>query len=161
MNERHDEPYDPLLDELRNLFAQDDPIPPVVTQTARAALGWRRLDADLAELLSDSSLDTEALALARGAGTALRSVSFSAGPLTIDVEIHGEGADRTVLGQLSLPVQARIELHTTDEAATTATESDKLGRFRLKLPAASSIRLRVAIGDPDGPNWIETSWVPL
>jgi hypothetical protein len=52
-------------------------------------------------------------------------------------------------------------LHTTDEAAPTATESDKLGRFRLKLPAASSIRLRVAIGDPDRPNWIETSWIPL
>jgi hypothetical protein len=158
MNEHDDDQHDPLLSELRSLFAQDDPVPPLVTQTAKAALGWQRFDTDLAELLADSSLDCS---LARGAGATLRSLSFSAGPLTIDVEIHGEGADRTVLGQLSPPARARIAVQTADQPAPTATESDNLGRFRTKLPAASSIRLRVAIGDPDSPNWIETSWIPL
>jgi hypothetical protein len=161
MNENDAGQHDPMLDELRNLFAQDDPVPPLVTQTAKAALGWRRLDADLAELLSDSSLDAESLTLARGAGAALRSVSFSAGPLTIDVEIRGEGPDRTMLGQVSPPARARIEVQTADGSAATATDSDDLGRFRTRLPVASSIRLRVAIGDRDRPNWIETSWIPL
>jgi hypothetical protein len=62
------DPDDPLVAELRTLVARVDPVPPLVTQVAKAALGWRRLDADLAELLSDSALETEALALARGPG---------------------------------------------------------------------------------------------
>ena len=110
-----DDHHDPLLDELRDMFAGDDPVPPLVTEMAKASLGWRRLDADLAELLTDSSLESESFALARGVGATLRSVSFSAGRLTIDVEIHGEGADRTMLGQLSPPTHASIEVQTPDE----------------------------------------------
>ena len=102
--------HDPLLDELRALFAQDDPVPPLVSEAARAALGWRRLDAELAELCGDSALDSRALALARGDAATLRSASFSSGVVTIDVEFHGEGADRTMLGQLSPPVRARVEV---------------------------------------------------
>ena len=44
------------------LFAEVDPVPPLVIETAKASLGWRRLDADLAELLSDSALEEEAFA---------------------------------------------------------------------------------------------------
>ncbi len=50
---------------------------------------------------------------------------------------------------------------TTDARASTVTESDNLERFRAKLPPARSIRLRVAREGPQGPNWIETSWIPL
>ncbi len=159
MNQRDDE-HEQLVDELRDLFSIDDPVPQLVTQSAKAAIGWRRLDAELAELLADSALDAESLALARGAKAMLRSMSFSAGRLTIDVEIHGEGADRTALGQLSPPARARIELQSADQAESTIVESDSLGRFRTKLPASGSIRLRVAT-DPDGTNWVETSWIPL
>lgn len=163
MNEP-DEPdpdHDPLIEELRSLFANDDPVPPLVTETAKASLGWRRLDADLAELLADSSLDSESLAAARGTKATVRSVSFSAQSLTIDVEIHGEGTDQTILGQLSPPARTAIEVQTVDEAAPTAIESDDLGRFRVKLPAAGAIRLRLAIGDPQESSWVETSWIPL
>lgn len=158
---QHDHEHEQLVDELRELFSKVDPVPPLVTQAAKAALDWRRLDAELAELLADSALDAESLALTRGARATLRSMSFSAGPLTIDVEIRGEGPDRTMLGQVSPPARARIEVQTADGSAATATESDDLGRFRTKLPAAGSIRLRVATGDRDRPNWIETSWIPL
>jgi len=160
VNEPRDD-HDPLLDEMRNLFTHDDPVPPLVTEAAKAALGWRRLDADLAELLSDSSLEAESLALARGARATLRSIGFSAGPLTIDVEVHGESTDRSVLGQLSPPTRTRIEIQTADEAEPTAIESDALGRFRSALPPANAFRLRVAIGDAAAPRWIETSWIAL
>jgi hypothetical protein len=159
MNQRNDE-HDRLVDELRDLFSKRDPVPPLVTRSAKAALGWRRLDAELAEFLADSALDAESLAVARGARATLRSMSFSAGRLTIDVEIHGEGAERTALGQLHPPARARIELQSADQAASTVIESDDLGRFRTKLPPAGSIRLRVA-GDAVGETWIETSWIPL
>jgi hypothetical protein len=156
-----DDHHDPLLDELRDMFAGEDPVPPLVTEMAKASLGWRRLDADLAELLTDSSLESQSLALARGAGATLRSVSFSAGRLTIDVEIHGEGADRAMLGQISPPTHASIEVQTPDEAEPARTEADALGRFRTQLPAAKSVRLRVGVGDPAAPKWIETSWIAL
>jgi hypothetical protein len=153
--------HDPLVDELRTLFSQADPVPALVTETAKAALGWRRLDAELAELLGDSALDAGALALARGAGATLRSASFSAGEVTIDVEFHIDGAERTVLGQLSPPTAARIEVQAANESASSTTESDGLGRFRTQLPAGGSIRLRVTIGDADGARLIETSWIAL
>ncbi|MDQ6778133.1 MAG: hypothetical protein M3071_18405 [Actinomycetota bacterium] len=163
MNEpdEHEHEREPLIDEYRNLFANDDPVPPLVTETAKASLGWRRLDADLAELLTDSSLEDEAVARARGAGATVRAVSFSSGRLTIDVEISGEGSDVTVLGQLSPPAHARIEVQTPDEPASAVANADELGRFRIKLPVAKAFRLRVATGDPAEPKWIETSWIPL
>jgi hypothetical protein len=157
---QHEDDHEQLVDELRELFSKDDPVPAVVTQAAKAALGWRRLDAELAELLADSALDAESLAAARGSRATLRSMSFSAGRLTIDVEIHGEGADRIALGQLFPPGRATIELQNADQAESTTVESDNLGRFRTRLPASGSIRLRVA-SDPDRANWVETSWIPL
>jgi len=161
MDEHEDDQLDPLLDELRSLFKRHDPVPPLVTRSATAALGWRRLDADLAELLADSALDADALALARGDVATLRSVTFSAGALTIDIEIQLQGAARTLLGKLSPAARTKIELQSSGEATPIGTESDRLGRFRIKLPAASSIRLRVAVGNADAANWIETSWIPL
>jgi hypothetical protein len=156
----HEDEHEQLVDELRDLFSVDDPVPPLVTQAAKAALGWRRLDAELAELLADSALDAESLAVARGSRATLRSMSFSAGRLTIDVEIHGEGDDRVALGQLSPPGRATIEVQSADQAESTTVESDSLGRFRTKLPGSGSIRLRVA-ADPAQANWVETSWIPL
>lgn len=45
-----------LMAELRGLFADVDPVPPRVLETARAALGWRRPGAALEELLSSTGL---------------------------------------------------------------------------------------------------------
>jgi hypothetical protein len=47
------------------------------------------------------------------------------------------------LGQLSTPRRARVELQNADQAAPTITESDDLGRFRITLPVAGSIPLRI------------------
>jgi hypothetical protein len=157
---QHDYEHEQLVDELRELFLKVDPVPPLVTQAAKAALDWRRLDGELAELLADSPLEAESLALTRGARATLRSMSLSAGRLTIDVEIHGGGADRIALGQLSPPGRATIKLQSADQAEPTTVESDNLGRFRIKLPDTGSIRLRVA-SDPDEASWVETSWIPL
>jgi hypothetical protein len=55
------DPDEMLMVELRGLFTDVDPVPPLVIETAKASLGWRRLDADLAELLSDSALEEAAM----------------------------------------------------------------------------------------------------
>ncbi len=160
MTTHDDEQNDPLVAELRELFAHGDPVPRLVTETAKASLGWRRLDADLAELLSDS-LDVESYAVVRGDAT-LRSVSFAADRLTIDLEIRGDGPQQTLLGQLSPSAETRVEVQTASEPKPMEVRSDRLGRFRATVAAGSSIRLRVAIGDPDqSSGWIETSWISV
>jgi hypothetical protein len=156
------DPDGPLVTELRTLFARVDPVPPLVTQAGKAALGWRRLDADLAELLSDSALEEQALARARGAGAPVRSVLFSAGELTIDIEIHPDDDRRRLLGQLSPPTTASIEIQSADAAVAATASSDSMGRFRAQLPGGGAIRLRVVPGDTT--SWasgIETSWITI
>jgi hypothetical protein len=162
MNHRQD-PDEPLVADLREYFARVDPVPPLVTQAAKAALGWRRLDADLAELLADSTLEAESLATVRGAGVgaAVRSVSFGAGELTIDLEIHVADKRRTLLGLLTPPSIARIEIQTADGATGATAESDATGRFRTQLPAGGRVRLRLMSLDPGSGPLVETSWITI
>jgi hypothetical protein len=156
------DPDEALVGELRSLFAALDPVPPVVAETARAALGWRRLDADLAELLGDSAVQADALAGARGPGGSGRSVSFRAGELTIDLEIHVDGAQRTLLGQLSPGSAGEIEIQTLDGEHAVTASMDRLGRFRARIPGERSIRLRLAAArGPGSVRAVETSWIAI
>lgn len=144
--------------ELRAFLTEADPVPPVVREMAKASLGWRRLDADLAELLSDSALVEEPLALTRGTDAPARAVTFSASGLTIDIEVHPEEQGRTLLGQLSPPREGTIEIQRMGEAPI-ATEADRLGRFRVRLPGGGPIRFRVLGASADAP--VETSWITV
>ena len=160
MNTRPD-PDAELMEELRAVLKRVDPVPPEVDEFARAALGWRRLDADLAELLADSALESERAALTRSGDAALRSVTFRASDLTIDVQVATDGDVRTVLGQLAPPpAEATVEVQAADGSLLATAESDALGRFRLVLPTGGRVRLRVLRRDPPAAP-IETSWLSL
>ncbi|HSC04576.1 MAG TPA: hypothetical protein VLC49_14700 [Solirubrobacteraceae bacterium] len=152
------DPDERLIGELRAFFADVDQVPPLVSETAKASLGWRRLDADLAELLSDSALKEEPFALARGSEAPARAVTFSSSALTIDIEVHVADEARTLLGQLSPPAAASIEVQTTTEEIVSS-EADQLGRFRVRLPAGGAIRLRILGADGNPP--VETSWITV
>jgi hypothetical protein len=144
------DPDDKLIEELRSVLRRTDPVPGDVTDFAKAAFGWRRLDADLAELLEDSALESESAALARGSGG--RSLTFRSDDLTIDIEVEAD----TLLGQLApVPNSATIELQDTNRTVVTTTESDTLGRFRLTLQVDGRLRLRVLRPDAQP---LETSW---
>ena len=156
MNER-EEQDEALIEQLRTAFGAEAP-PASVTDFAKAALTWRRVDAELAELLSDSALDAEP-ALARGGDTVVRSVSFSAGETIVELEVHPDGEGRTLLGQLS-PAGARtIELQWADGGASAQARSDLIGRFRLRLEHGGTVRLRIADDQPG--TSVETAWIPI
>ena len=158
MSERPD-PHAELLDELRAVLGRVDPVPPEVTEFAGAALGWRRLDADLAELLADSALEAESAALTRSGGSDGRWLTFRSDELAIDVEIEAEGGAFTMRGQLAPPLSsATIEVQAADGSVIAASESDELGRFRLTLDARGRVRLRI-LRPPVAP--VETSWLSL
>src|ERR1700733_1216168 len=145
------DPEERLMAELRAFFADVDAVPSLVVETAKASLGWRRLDADLAELLNDSALEEQAFALARSGEASARAVTFSSGDLTIDIEVHADDEGRTLLGQLSPPAPARVEIHPMVQAPVS-TEADRMGRFRVRLAAGDTIRLRILdAGERGGP----------
>jgi hypothetical protein len=162
MNDQSDQdPDESLVSDLRAFFARVDPLPTLVTQTAKAALGWRRLDADLAELLSDSALESDTLVAVRGGAAPVRSVSFRARELTIDVEIHAEGAGLVLLGMLTPAIEATLEVQRADGDVLATAESDALGRFRVKLPTGGSIRLRLLPPAAGSASEIHTSWITI
>ena len=158
-----DETQEHVAEALRSLFARIDPVPASVTESGKASYAWRRIDAELAELLADSAIDAESLALARGGGAPVRSVSFGIGRLTIDLEIQVDQPKRTIRGQLSPPSSAHIEIHRADHRPPITSDADSLGRFSARLPEGGPIRLRIASiqssGRPSAP--IETSWFAI
>jgi len=157
----HPDPHAGLLRELRSLLERLDPVPPAVTEFGRAALGWLRIDAELAELLADSALESDAGVLTRAAGAARRWLTFRAGEFAIDLEVEVDGAARTLLGQFAPPPPgASVEVQAADGTLSAATEADSLGRFRLRLEAGGRVRLRVLPHDASGA-LVETSWFPL
>jgi hypothetical protein len=150
---------DTLEQELTELLGRADPMPPTVLEAGRAALGWRRLDAELAELLADSALGTEELSLARGVEVPLRSVTFGTGRRAIDLDVDERGQARTLRGQLSPAVQVTVEVQRQDGTTLASVRADSFGRFVVELPSAGTIRLRLT-GDPEL-GTIETAWITV
>jgi len=148
-----------LLEELRALGREVDPVPPHVESYAKAALGWRRIDAELAELLADSALDRESLSHTRSGLARARSVTFRSGDLELDLEISEHDEGLVLLGQLAPAEEADVEVQRDDGSIAAATASDELGRFRLELTVGGRVRLLVRRAPPAPP--IETSWVGI
>jgi hypothetical protein len=148
-----------LLDDLRRLAREVDPVPNEVTSFAKAALGWRRIDSELAELLSDSALDPAWASLARSGVARARSVTFRAEDLEIDLSIEEDGPGLVLLGQLAPPGPADVEVQRDDSSVPASETADELGRFRIALTEGGRIRLRVLREAPASP--IETSWIGI
>jgi hypothetical protein len=148
---------DLLLGELRRLASVADPVPELLVHAGRESLTWLRVDAELAELLSDSIVDDERLALVRSSG-GVRAVTFEADGFTIELDILGEGAQRTLVGQLVPAGPAEIEVQTGEAAMTVA--ADTHGRFRAENVPEGRMRLRVT-GHPAASGPAETSWITI
>jgi hypothetical protein len=153
------EPMEPwqeaLVTELRAFGRRADPVPSEVLFQARGSLAWRRVDAELAELLFDSLLSDELAAGVRGPGDGTRLISFEAGDLSIELEISETGSQRRMIGQIVPPQVATIELRSSSQIQEV--DSDELGRFGLDriAPGPVSLRCRLVAGD----RTIETGWV--
>lgn len=156
------DPDEMLLGELASVLRAVDPVPAHVDAAAKAILGWRRLDADLAELLSDSAVDSDRLAGVRGeADPTLRRLSFGSAPLELDLEVRTTREGATVLGQLAPGAAASIAVERAGgEAAANAT-ADELGRFRLALPSGTTFRLVVTGHPASGSRPTVTDWVQV
>jgi hypothetical protein len=148
---------DHLLAEWRALVSGLDPAPAEVTEFAKGALGWRRVDAELAEILADSQL-TGAAAGTRTGGHGPRTVSLEAQTVRLDLQIDAEDGSMRILGQITPAAAASVEAQRDDLTSGGNTETDAHGRFRLVLPGGGRIRLRIErAGFPP----VETAWLPI
>jgi hypothetical protein len=145
--------HDDLLGELRRLARTVDPVPDEVTAYAQSALGWRRVDAELAELLADSWLETDALA--RSGEGAARHLSFRAAALELDLDVEQGEAGALVLCQLAPAGAAEVDAQRDDGTVIAHATADELGRLRIEL--AGPARVRLVVTRP-GAVAVETSW---
>jgi len=152
-----DEPADTeLTEELRQIAARIEPVPPRLLQAAVEAFTWRTIDADLAELVFDSLADDRETALVRGSQHD-RLLSFRAGDLAIEVEVGTAGSARSLIGQLDPPQRATVDIRHSGGVVTL--QADELGRFSADSLPVGPVSLRCALAGTGPP--VVTEWVPI
>jgi hypothetical protein len=144
--------------ELSRAIARIDPVPAPLVEAASGALAWRTIDADLAELVFDSLTDSAGAALVRG-GDQARMLTFQAGGRTIDLEVTGSAGSRELVGQLTPPGPARVEIR--QGALARRADADDLGRFTAGGLQAGPVSLRCQATGAPGGSPVVTDWVTI
>jgi hypothetical protein len=106
--------------------AQADP-PPSLLAGAEWVQDWSTMDAELADLTYDSSVDLE---LTARAGGGLRELTFVSGGRTIEMEIGPEARHVTVNGTVRPPVGGSVQLLVSGELF--AADLDASGAFEVR-----------------------------
>jgi hypothetical protein len=121
-----------LAAEVSRLFRTADPVPPQLLAAASASLAWRDPDAALAALVLDSAV----AGVASGVRSSVddpsgepRLLSFALADLVIDLELTVADQRVELIGQVSRPEPATIEVR--HPGGSRSDRTDQLGRFRL------------------------------
>ncbi|WP_327004722.1 hypothetical protein OHA72_58485 [Dactylosporangium sp. NBC_01737] len=137
-----------LGEAVTRMFVAADPVPARLLQAASSGLAWRDPDAALAALLLDSAV--------AGAPAGVRAdpddgqprvLSFDSGDTVIDVEVIVDGALVRLVGQVSRPVVAPLQVRHTGGEWSGAT--DHLGRFSVPDLPVGPLRIRWGPATPD------------
>jgi hypothetical protein len=136
-----------LLAELRDAMLAAEQVPPRFVAAGKASFAWRTADAELAALTHDSTT----LAGTRTETADIRSMTFVAPTLTIEVELMPDG----LAGQLVPPQPGRIELQPREGTPRSAT-ADDVGWFVISPPPRGLFRIRVTVASGTS---VATPWV--
>jgi hypothetical protein len=139
-----------LLAALRADLDSHDPVPAAVLESARAALTWRTVDAELAALTADSALTGAGVRASAGS----RALTFECDTGVIVLEVLPEDEVRTLVGQTDRP--AALEVRHGGEPLRV--ETDEHGRFRVEGIRAGPVSVRAVFADSPG-SPVVTSWV--
>jgi hypothetical protein len=141
---------DELMDQLRRIAGNVDPVPPLANETAQAAFSTRRLDEELAELLHDSDLAVSQGI--RGAGP--RMLSFESGAVSLELQLDTARGQLVVRG-MSVGTVGDADVETSSTGGH-AVPIDERGWFRIDgLPLEP---LRVRVRDTSGAT-VTTGWI--
>lgn len=139
-----------LLDRLAAVL--DDPPPPDVLASARAAYSWRSLEAEL--LPGPRGAPDDSQLVLRGASGS-RLETFRGGGVLVELEVGADGEDRHLVGRVE-PGDAVVVLLRPDGAVRPLV-LDALGRFVADGLAAGPVALRLRLGD----RTVRTGWLVL
>lgn len=147
-----------LLSSLRRAAEGADPEPAYLRDLGRAAFSVRRVDAELAQLVADSTRQRE-LVRSAASGADPRLVTFVAGDVTIEVQVSRVQTHPYLIGLVdgvAVPEGARVDVEAAS-GALERTEVDDLGRFTVDEVPRGLIRLRVVAEGVD----VTTDWMSL
>lgn len=132
-----------ILDGIRSLYEQADPMPAGLPERIRFSLALHGMEAEVARLTAE---DDSRLVAARGAEHS-RTVTFDSESLTIMIRIGPGGKDTVRIDGWLAPAQRReIEMQTT--AGTQRVSSDDQGRFAFPSLPRGTARLAVRAAEP-------------
>jgi hypothetical protein len=142
---------DDFYNRLAGVVATHDTVPPDVVEAAKASFWWRSVEDELADLVYDSSLDSDLLVGVRGGSG--RQLTFATDEVAIEVEVDAPPGSRMV-GQLVPPQPAEIEIRHLDGSIFLA--ADELGRFSsASVPEGPmSLRCKRPTGSPLATDWV-------
>lgn len=139
---------DELGEAVTRMFVAADPVPAALLEAASAGLAWRDPDAALAALLLDSAVAGAPAGVRAGEDDeAPRLLSFAVGDTVIDVEVIADGGRVTLVGQVSRPVVAPIQVR--HAGGDWTGDTDHLGRFSVPDLPAGPLRIRWGPAAPD------------
>jgi hypothetical protein len=143
-----------LLAALGDAMKARQEVPEWFVETGKNAYAWHNIDAELAQLTYDSSVDADRsqVAAVRSESASIRALTFTSARLSIELEV----ASDSLLGQIVPPRAGTLEVHTT--AGVTSWPVDEIGCFLLAPIPASPFRLRCRT--EDGAD-ILTGWITL
>jgi hypothetical protein len=144
---------DDFYNRLAGVVATHDTVPADVIEAAKASYWWRSVEDELADLVYDSSLDSDLLVGVRGGSG--RQLTFATEEVTIELEVEGPPGSRMV-GQLVPPQSAEIEIRHLDGSIFLA--ADELGRFSSASVPEGPVSLRC---NPPAGSPLATDWVTL
>ncbi|MGB8384646.1 MAG: hypothetical protein WCG47_25960 [Dermatophilaceae bacterium] len=147
-----------LLTMLRRVVEVLDPEPEYLRELGRAAFSVRRVDAELAELVSDSALQRE---LVRSASEDPRLLTFQVGGLFIELQVSRLETRRELIGlveglESAGEGEGRVEIEAARGDVLSAP-LDEFGRFGFDEVPMRLVRFRVLTTAVD----VTTDWVNL
>src|SRR5437667_5408571 len=126
------------LAQLRGVATVADPTPSLVLESAKAAFGLRRLDAELAELVHDSAIDADAV-LVRGDDD-VRMLSFENVDIAVEMQVTPRNHSHVLLAFVTGATGSVTVEHSAGEISV---ELDDAGRLRVEGIPAGPFRLHL------------------
>ena len=144
---------DDLLAALREAVRARNVVPPEFVQAGKSAFAWHDIDAELAQLTYDSSIDTLYQPSLRAESASIRALTFTSAHITIELEVSQD----SLLGQIVPAQRGTVRIQPRDGAETTVS-ADEIGCFSIRPIPSGQFRLHCQTAAGTG---ALTGWVML
>ena len=125
-----------VLAVLQQALHAERAVPPEFIEAGKNAFAWHNIDAELAQLTYDSTLDSALELSLRAEAASIRALTFTSAHLTIELEV----AQDSLLGQIIPAQPATIRIQPRGDAETALT-TDEIGCFSIQPIPSGQFRM--------------------